>query len=132
MNDDRRKQIRAVESALDDIKREIDSKAADEETGDGGTEEELADHEEIWSKRIEDLKSDVETAKDDEQDYYDNMPQGLQGGDKGSRAQEAVDALQRVEDDLDELLGVQEVGELTKLFNEKYDDMCGRLQEAAE
>ncbi|MDB4725910.1 hypothetical protein OAF54_00645 [bacterium] len=37
----------------------------------------------------EDLRNAVE-----EQDYYDNMPEGIQAGEKGNRAMESADALQ--------------------------------------
>jgi hypothetical protein len=44
----------------------------------------------------------LETAKDEEQDYLDNMPESLQGGDKGQKAEEAIsnleDAISSIED----------------------------------
>ena len=43
---------------------------------------------------LEDLKGEVEQARDDEQDYLDNMPESLQGGDKGQAAEAAVSALE--------------------------------------
>lgn len=39
--------------------------------------------------------------QDDEQDYFDNMPESLQGGDKGTAAEEAISALEDVGCDLD-------------------------------
>lgn len=45
------------------------------------------------SGRIEDLR-------DEEQDYYDNMPESLQGGDKGSTAEAAIEALTTASDSL--------------------------------
>jgi hypothetical protein len=51
----------------------------------------------------------LESLKDEEQDYYDNMPEGLQNGDKGAAAQQAVSdmenaisALEPLRDALDE------------------------------
>ena len=35
----------------------------------------------------------IETIRDEEQDYYDNMPEGIQSGDKGDAASYAIDAL---------------------------------------
>jgi hypothetical protein len=43
--------------------------------------------------KIEDARSLIEQARDDEQDYFDNMPEGFQNGDKGGAAQEAVSQL---------------------------------------
>jgi NTP pyrophosphatase (non-canonical NTP hydrolase) len=42
---------------------------------------------------IEEALEIVSAARDEEQEYFDAMPESLQGGDKGSAAQEAVDAL---------------------------------------
>lgn len=36
----------------------------------------------------------VEEMKDEEQDYYDQMPESFQGGEKGESAQTAIDELE--------------------------------------
>lgn len=41
----------------------------------------------------DDLKSQVETIRDAEQEYYENMPENVQGGEKGEAAAEAVSRL---------------------------------------
>lgn len=41
------------------------------------------------------------SARDDEQDYLDNMPESLQGGEKGELAQAAIDALDEAIDALE-------------------------------
>lgn len=43
--------------------------------------------------KVDDIRSQLEELKDEEQEYFDNMPESLQGGDKGSVAEAAVDAL---------------------------------------
>lgn len=43
---------------------------------------------------LEQVRSDLEGARDEEQEYYDNMPEGLQSGDKGDAAQAAVSSLE--------------------------------------
>ena len=73
MNADRRKAINAIITTLDKI------------TG------------------FSDTISEITTLKDEEQEYYDNMPEGLQGGDKGTAAEEAVSNLQEAEDKLQEV-----------------------------
>lgn len=40
--------------------------------------------------KAEELHSELEGVKDEEQEYFDNMPESLQGGDKGQAAEEAV------------------------------------------
>lgn len=42
---------------------------------------------------IDDAKSLLETAKDEEQDYFDNMPEAFQQADKGQAAEAAVSEL---------------------------------------
>ena len=38
------------------------------------------------AEKIRELKDEVETLRDEEQDYYDNMPESFQGGEKGDKA----------------------------------------------
>lgn len=54
---------------------------------------------------LEEAKSIIETAGSEERDYYDAMPEGLQGGDKGSAADEAASALEEAGDAIDEIVG---------------------------
>jgi methyl-accepting chemotaxis protein len=51
---------------------------------------------------IDDARSEYEAIKDEEQEYYDNMPESFQQGDKGSKAEEIVSALESVSEALDE------------------------------
>lgn len=50
---------------------------------------------------IEEAKEILEAAAADEREYYDNMPEGLQSGEKGMAAEEAADALDEAGDQLD-------------------------------
>ena len=47
---------------------------------------------ELESLRDE-LKEAIEAVRDEEQEYYDNMPEGLQGSDRGYAAEEAISNL---------------------------------------
>lgn len=51
---------------------------------------------------IGDLSIQLDHLMDEEQDYYDNMPESLQGGEKGDNAQVAIDAIQSAIDSLSE------------------------------
>jgi hypothetical protein len=42
---------------------------------------------------IDDGKSILQGALDEEQEYFDNMPEGLQDGEKGQTAQDAINVL---------------------------------------
>ena len=72
MNNDRRKAIAAVRGEIELLVDQIDS-----------------------------IKTQLEDLRDEEQDYYDNMPESLQGGDKGQAAEEAVSNLDNAIDALD-------------------------------
>ena len=43
---------------------------------------------------LEEAKTLVETVMDEEQAYFDNMPESLQSGDKGQKAEVAVEAME--------------------------------------
>jgi hypothetical protein len=43
--------------------------------------------------KLEDIKYAIESTQEEEQDKMDNMPESLQGGDKGDRQQSIIDAL---------------------------------------
>lgn len=42
---------------------------------------------------LEDIKSDVESLRDEEQEYFDNMPESFHNADKGQVAQDAITEL---------------------------------------
>lgn len=43
--------------------------------------------------QLEEAKSLLEAAMEEEQDYYDNLPEAFQNGEKGEKATAAVEAL---------------------------------------
>jgi hypothetical protein len=57
---------------------------------------------EAWVK-IADGLSLIEEVLSDEQEYYDNMPQSFQEGEKGQKAQDAVSELEGVVDTLQQV-----------------------------
>ncbi|TRB00441.1 MULTISPECIES: hypothetical protein [Rhizobium/Agrobacterium group] len=52
---------------------------------------------------IDEAKAILETCRDEEQEYYDNMPESFQDGEKGSTAQEAIDALEEAVSSLEDI-----------------------------
>lgn len=48
---------------------------------------------EDWAAQGEKLKGELENICSDEQDYFDNMPENLQGSQRGMDAEEAIDAM---------------------------------------
>ena len=62
------------------------------------------------------LKADLESCQEEEQEAFDNMPEGLQSGDKGERAQAAIDALG---------IAVDEAGNVEEKLNNIVDAVDG-------
>lgn len=52
------------------------------------------------SEILEELKTSIETLRDEEQDYMDNMPENLQGSERYQTAEAAVDNLDSAMDNL--------------------------------
>jgi hypothetical protein len=67
--------------------------------------------------QAEAIKVDVELICEEEQDYRDNMPESLADGEKGQKADAAIEALEQVIEDLDGLSDI---------------DFCGQLDTAAQ
>jgi hypothetical protein len=54
--------------------------------------------------RLQNINSEIVDLKDEEQTYYDDMPESIQGGDKGSNAQTAIDAMESAESSIDDAI----------------------------
>lgn len=54
---------------------------------------------------LEEAKSIVENIKSEEQDAFDNMPEGFQQGDRGQMMETAISAMDDVENDIDSAIG---------------------------
>ena len=67
MNNERRKSIRAIMSQMETLGSIIDS-----------------------------IRDELETLRDEESEYLDNMPEAFRDGERGERAQAAIDALEEV------------------------------------
>jgi hypothetical protein len=52
-------------------------------------------------ERLRDAHADLVAVIDDEQSYYDNMPESLQSSDKGDASQEAIDNLSSAGDSIE-------------------------------
>lgn len=54
---------------------------------------------------LDDLKCQLETLCEEEQEYYDNMPESFQNADKGEAAQSAISALENAVSNLEDTVG---------------------------
>lgn len=91
MNKARRKQLNELASALDKLRSEL------EDT----------------------IQGDLENVRDEERDYFDNMPESLQQGERGQAAEQAADALDNACDKIAEAV-------------EALQEAFGNLEEAAQ
>ena len=90
MNKERRKAIAAAIKSL----QELDAQAVEE-----------------FKSKVEDIKSEIETLKDEEQEYYDSMPENMQGGEKGDAAQNAVSQMESAISSLEEITDADDWGD---------------------
>ena len=57
---------------------------------------------------LDHLKEVFENIRDEEQEYYDNMPENLQGGEKGEQADAAISSLEDVISSIEEAMSSAE------------------------
>ena len=55
-------------------------------------------------KEIENCKENLQKILDEEQDYFDNMPENLQGSMRGSDSENAIDVLESCIEDLENII----------------------------
>jgi DNA repair exonuclease SbcCD ATPase subunit len=115
MNNQRRKALTSLHNDLDKVK--------------GLLEEELISNEQIeeLKGKLADVQSQLETIRDEEQDYFDNMPEGLQAGEKGDKATEAID---NIDSAINETEVAQDSLEEAKPLNE--EDRSGAIEAACD
>ena len=63
---------------------------------------------EALSATLCDVRSQLETLQSDEQEKYDNMPESLQGGDKGSNQEEVCGDMDSAVDSISEVIDALE------------------------
>jgi hypothetical protein len=52
--------------------------------------------------RIEAIKADLESTRDDEQEFFDNMPENLRDSQKGQDAEDAIASMEEALSSLDD------------------------------
>lgn len=57
------------------------------------------------NQKLEALAVELEEIAEEEREYYDNMPESLQGGEKGERADEVATLLIEESENLLEIIG---------------------------
>ena len=69
-----------------------------------------ADLEEIKTK-IEEIKERLEIIRDDEQDYYDNIPENLEGSERYELSGEAIDNMDSALDSFNDIVAALEAAQ---------------------
>lgn len=69
----------------------------------------------VLGGQVADLRGDVESIRDEEQEVLDNMPENFQEGEWGEQVQAAIDALDEVASGLEEF---------------DFEELDGKLEEA--
>jgi hypothetical protein len=148
MNKDRRKQIEALMTRIDNLDKggqdiiPIGARQAVifyhdkfREAAEAMWEEMMGFVEQLKEEAGE-LRDEAETIRDEEQEYYDNMPEGLQSADKGQNAEAAVSALEAAHDKLSEIADFEipgfadiELPDVQEFLN-SFDEARGSLEEA--
>lgn len=54
--------------------------------------------------QLADIRLEIETIQDEEQEYFDRMPESLQSGEKGTKSEEAVEFLDNAADYCDNVV----------------------------
>lgn len=55
-------------------------------------------------REIENCKENLQKILDEEQDYFDNMPENLQGSVRGSDSEDAIDTMENCIEDLENII----------------------------
>lgn len=61
-----------------------------------------------WLEDIEAIKNELERIIEDEQEYYDNIPENLQGSERASDSEEAIDNMNEAVSTIEEAMGIVE------------------------
>lgn len=51
--------------------------------------------------KMEEAKTLIEIARDEEQDAFDNMPEGIQTGERGQKMEAAIESMEEVINDIE-------------------------------
>lgn len=122
MNNDRRKALMKLQGELGPLKERAAKLVEDHDNLVGD-----------FTEALEGVKGDIENIKSEEDEYYNNMPESLQGGEKGEQAQAAVAAMDEAMERLDE--GVAALGEAKEALEKietAVDECDNHLGEAQD
>jgi hypothetical protein len=87
----------------------------------------LGQFEEI-KEDLDDVSNAIDQERSDEEEYLENMPDGLKDGEKGELAQAAIDALQEAIDKIAEIAEMVDPDPFKTAFEEALDALDNAAQ----
>lgn len=82
----------------------------------------ITDLNEKFSASVDELRYEIEAVQDDEQEALDNMPESMEGSERYSAMESAIESLQSAMDSLDEA---------ATALNESVSEAVSALEEAS-
>lgn len=132
MNKWRRKWLEEVRSGVEDLQSEVETLAdryEEKEIDDEELKNQLTELADACQVRY----NDVEASQDEEQEYLDNMPESLKGGDKASTAESAIEAMGNAMEELDSAKDtLEEWKDNVGTDDFDFDDCVQAIRDAAE
>lgn len=101
MNKQRRKRIENVIRKIELVKTEINNS----------------------SEYLQNIKKELEDILYEEENYFDNMPENLQGSMRGEAAEEAIDYLTEAIDSIDDALNKTDLDDMNDSLDEAIDNL---------
>lgn len=68
---------------------------------------------------VEDVVTEIEYLRDEEEEAYDNLPEGIQNGERGERMQEVIDSLDSATGQLEDV----DVDDILSYINDAIDSI---------
>lgn len=117
MNKDRRKTLDRLSNELGTLVEKFKAK--------------LGELQAEFGEDFRDLANAIDEQKSDEQDYYDSMPESLQGGEKGEASSQALEYLDSAYDKADALANALENDDFGIEALAEIDEAVDNLSDAA-
>ena len=118
MNNERRQRINRVSTDLSKYQGELQALFVK-------ISEAITDYNDKLEEIRDNITGEVEGIRDDEQEAFDGMPEGLQASERGEKATEAINNLESAISELESLEALEELQE------KELDECLGYLEEAA-
>lgn len=79
----------------------------------------LTENFEELKSQVEDVVTEIEYLRDEEEEAYNNLPEGIQDGERGERMQETIDSLDSATGQLEDV----DVDDILSYINDAIDSI---------